>query len=80
MTLDEGVGHGYEHVSIYDGLGDGLLDSNDTNGYDDYDQWFQAMMPGLNPLGTGLDWNTWVGGTYIYPEMFHPTGMMLSTW
>ena len=38
VTTDSGITHGYNHVSVYDGLGDGLPDSNDTNGFDNYDQ------------------------------------------
>lgn len=44
--------------------------------FDDYDQWFQKLMPGKNPLATGLDWNTWHGKAYIYDEYYHPTAWL----
>jgi len=60
-TTNEGIAHGFKTRSIYDGLGNGLPSSNDTNGFDTYDQWFQKQMPGKDPMATGLDWNTWHG-------------------
>lgn len=60
-TTNTGIPHGFANTQIYDGLGTGEPAQNDTNGYDDYDQWFQSQLPGKDPLGTGLDWNTWHG-------------------
>eukprot|EP01083_Nonionella_stella_P082556 227880_1 len=45
-------------------------------GYDDYDQWFQTVLPGNDPLATGkpkMDWNSWRGASYIYNSSYHPT-------
>ena len=46
--------------------------------YDDYDKWFQTVMPGKDPQATldGVDkngWNSWLGRPYIYDEKYHPT-------
>jgi len=104
------VAHGYQHLLLYDGLGDGrpayaqpenhdfgsefqfakTLDpetfnpslknlegvncSNDA--FDDYDQYFQTILPGEDPQATGkplMDWNSWRGAPFIYNASLHPT-------
>ena len=74
-TTNSGISHGFEHVALYDGLGSGLPSDFDTEGYDNYDQWFQKQRPGSDPMATGLGWNTWRGREYVYPEFLHPTGL-----
>jgi len=77
-SSDSGIGHGWETKgNLYDGLGNGLPPSDKGQGeYDDYDQWFQTVMPGKDPMATGLDWNTWHGKPYVYPEYYHPTAWL----
>jgi hypothetical protein len=58
----------------YHFTGDQMPDSNDTNGYDDYDQWFQSQDPGINPMCNGVDWNSWAGIEYCFNSSLHPTG------
>lgn len=66
------IGHGFEFLQIYDGLGSGFNVKGQE--YDDYDRWFQKQRPGENPLKSGgLNWNTWRGSHYEYPEELHPT-------
>lgn len=72
-TSNTGISHGYEKLMLYDGLGNGFPTGNE---YDDYDQWFQQVMPGKNPMATGLNWNTWHGKTYVYDEFYHPTAWL----
>ncbi|CAJ1399204.1 unnamed protein product [Effrenium voratum] len=63
--------HGYQHLQIYDGLGNGFVNGSE---FDDYDQWFQQQLPGQDPLRSGgLDWNSWRGAPYDFEEKFHPT-------
>jgi len=65
--------HGYETEYLYDGLGTGFA-SGGT--YDTYDQYFQTVLPGKDPLATGsplMDWNSWNGAPYVYNESLHPT-------
>lgn len=65
--------HGYQNEYLYDGLGTGFASGG---AYDTYDQYFQTVLPGQNPLATGLplmDWNSWNGATYVYNESLHPT-------
>lgn len=72
-THDDGtpVTHGYEHLSLYDGL---------TEENDDYDQFFDAKMPGENPKATcDLDWNMWAACPYVYDESLHPTAWTTDT-
>ena len=67
--------HGYKYHKIYDGGGNGFPNTT-AFGYDDYDKWFQTVLPGKNPLATGLpymDWNSWRGAPYVYDEYYHPT-------
>eukprot|EP00050_Salpingoeca_kvevrii_P011924 m.18977 g.18977 ORF g.18977 m.18977 type:complete len:686 (+) comp3710_c0_seq2:3-2060(+) len=75
-TTNRGIDHGFMRTLIYDGMGDGQPLSNDTDGFDDYDRWFQQENPGKDPLGTGLDWNEWKGRPYIYEERYHPTAWL----
>eukprot|EP01084_Bolivina_argentea_P041414 76407_1 len=78
--------HGYQHFKLYDGLGSGMppqpnfMNIAGANcsaaAYDDYDQWFQTILPGDDPLATGkplMNWNSWRGAPYIYNESDHPT-------
>ena len=67
-TSDSGVAHGYAETVLYDGLGSWDAKSpHHWNGeYDNYDRYFQSVMPGKDPQATldGLDgngWNTWHG-------------------
>lgn len=76
-TVNAGISHGYERLNLYEGLGTGMPADNNTDGYDDYDRWFQARNPGKDPLATGLAWNAWRGATYAYDEDLHPTGLCL---
>jgi hypothetical protein len=76
-VLTAGIAHGYLSTQLYDGLGTGLPGSEE---YDNYDQWFQKIMPGVDPLASGgLDWNSWRGAPYIYNESLHPTAWVGST-
>ena len=63
---DAGVPHGYNGTEIYDGL-----ERNSEN--DDYDQWFEEELPGIDPMATGLTFNDYRGKPYTLPEYFHPT-------
>lgn len=72
-TTNAGISHGFERTFIYDGLGSGLPKDNDTEGFDNYDAWFQTQLPGRDPLATGLDWNAWQGRPYVYAQSLHPT-------
>lgn len=77
-TTNEGIAHGYNSTTLYDGLGTGLPPGNPTtdNEFDNYDAWFQSVLPGQNPLATGgatMDWNSWRGAAYVYDEYCHPT-------
>jgi arylsulfatase A-like enzyme len=69
-TAGHGIDHGYTTTLLYDGLGNGFPSGGE---FDNYDQWFQAEMPGKDPMATGLDWNTWHGKAYVYDEYYHPT-------
>jgi len=71
VSLDRPMDHGFESLTIYDGTGSGMPGSME---YDDYDRWFQQKMPGEHPLKSGgLQWNSWRGAPYEYPEEMHPT-------
>jgi arylsulfatase len=62
--------HGWQRQLLYDGLGDGMGEEE----FDLYDKWFQNVSGGQNPLKSGgLDWNSWRGAPYEYPEEWHPT-------
>ena len=63
---DAGVPHGYNGTDIYDGL------ERDSEN-DDYDQWFEQRLPGVDPMVTGLTFNDYRGRPYALPEYFHPT-------
>ena len=63
-TSGRGISHGFHGTDLYDGL---------TEEMDDYDQWFAALNPGVDPLATGLDWNDHRGAVYALPEYYHPT-------
>lgn len=63
---DEGVPHGYNGTQIYDGL-----ERQSEN--DDYDEWFEQTLPGVDPMITGLTFNDYRGRPYALPEYFHPT-------
>lgn len=61
------ISHGYQHTQIYDGV---------TGEEDEYYDWFETQLPGVNPLGTGaplLDFNSWNGAPYMFNESLHPT-------
>jgi len=53
----------------------GEPDGEIQNPFDDYDRWFQTQFPGQDPLKNSahLNWNTWAGNAYEYPEYAHPT-------
>eukprot|EP00808_Paulinella_micropora_P004206 g19564.t1 len=71
---DSPVSHGFQGLSIYDGCGTGFNESFEE--YDSYSRWFQAKLPGKDPLATGGDrqgWNSWAGFAYVYEEEMHPT-------
>jgi arylsulfatase len=71
---DSGIAHGFNSTLVYDGIGTGLANNDDGNEYDDYDKWFQTVMPGANPTASGgLDWNSWRGAAFMYNESVHPT-------
>ena len=62
--------HGWGQQFLYDGLGDGL----GSEEFDTYDSWFRGESGGQDPLKSGgLDWNSWRGAPYEYPEAWHPT-------
>ena len=65
-AVDAGVPHGYNGTKIYDGI-----DKSAEN--DDYDQWFEKELPGIDPMITGLTFNDYRGKAYALPEYFHPT-------
>jgi len=68
--------HEYSYLDLYDGLGNGLPQNDSNCAYDDYDEHFQYVLPGDDPLATGkplLNWNSWEGSPYIYNESIHPT-------
>ena len=79
-TDNQGINHGYQTTTLYDGLGgwDETMPHNHTGEFDDYDQWFAAVMPGKDPQATldgfdGNGWNGWNGKAYVYDEYYHPT-------
>jgi arylsulfatase A-like enzyme len=78
--------HGWGQQLLYDGIGDGFPNTTGTEEFDTYDQWFQQQMPGADPLATGaplMDWNSWRGAPYVYPEHLHPTawvGSLAQQW
>jgi arylsulfatase A-like enzyme len=75
MTITDPVLHGYQYHQLYDGLGNGLPNATGCC-FDDYDTWFQAEMPGMNPEATGapdMNWNSWRGATFKYDTQYHPT-------
>ena len=74
-TVKNGIGHGYDSLQLYDGLGSWNRSeaSNGTEGawvgeFDQYEAWFQRELPGEDPMAT-LDplindpnasvWNSW---------------------
>lgn len=79
-TTNHGIDHGYQSTTLYDGLGsyDATKPHDHVGEYDDYDQWFQSVMPGEDPQAT-LDWdrhggwNGWNGAPFVYDEYYHPT-------
>lgn len=75
VSCNCGIAHGYMDTLLYDGLGSGL--ANDTSDeFDNYDRWFAQATNGSDPLATGaplMDWNSWRGAPYVYPEALHPT-------
>jgi arylsulfatase A-like enzyme len=85
-TSNHGIAHGYGVTQLYDGLGswDPKAPTNWDGEFDDYDKWFQTVMPGKDPEAT-LDaqgaahggandgWNGWHGAAYVYDEQYHPT-------
>jgi len=70
QTTTNGIAHGYNNLTLYDGLGDGV--SRNQPYFDDYDQWFQTVQKGQNPL-CGMDWNQWKAKPYCYEAQQHPT-------
>ena len=63
-TDNQGIDHGYQHTSLYDGLPQEL---------DDYDEWFAREYPDVDPMATGLEYNDYRGVAYGLPEHLHPT-------
>ncbi len=56
---------GYQNETIYDGL---------SMYQDDYDEWFNETLPGIDPKATcHLDWNNWPACPYSFEEHMHPT-------
>eukprot|EP00729_Bicosta_minor_P003230 gene3230-7363_t len=77
-TTNKGISHGYDITQLYDGLGAWVKRSKDMSYNDEYDQWFESVMPGKDPQATldgwdGDGWNGWHGAPYVYPEYYHPT-------
>ena len=73
---DTRYAHGFADSLIYDGLGTGFANTTFPGDFDDYDAFFQAALPGMDPLATGaplMDWNSWRGAPYVYSEDLHPT-------
>jgi arylsulfatase len=62
----QGVAHGYQTMSLYDGI---------TDEPDQYHQWFEASHGGEVPEAgwPTLDMNSWRGAPYVFDEQFHPT-------
>jgi arylsulfatase len=68
--------HGWGEQFLYDGLGDGM----GSEEFDAYDKWFREESNGADPLASGgLDWNSWRGAPYKYPEAWHPTAWVART-
>lgn len=68
--------HGYQEQYLYDGLGNGRPNTTQTQEFDSYDAWFDAVTGGADPLATGngtMDWNSWRAAPYVYDEQLHPT-------
>ena len=67
-TGDKGSGtpHGYERMSLYDGL---------VGQPDDYHQWFTREMPGhkAEEGWPTLSMNSWMGAPFVFEEYLHPT-------
>eukprot|EP00929_Paragymnodinium_shiwhaense_P012130 TRINITY_DN11881_c0_g1_i2.p1 TRINITY_DN11881_c0_g1~~TRINITY_DN11881_c0_g1_i2.p1 ORF type:complete len:575 (-),score=79.99 TRINITY_DN11881_c0_g1_i2:150-1874(-) len=79
-TADTGIAHGFEELSLYDGLGNWNTSKpgNWQGERDDYVRWFSKKAPNKDPSATldGLDgsgWNTWHAKPFIYDESLHPT-------
>jgi len=64
--VGSGTPHGYQRMSIYDGL----LDQKD-----DYHQWFSREMPNhtAEQGWPTLNMNGWMGAPYVFAEYLHPT-------
>mmetsp|Transcript_5746 Transcript_5746/g.13751 ORF Transcript_5746/g.13751 Transcript_5746/m.13751 type:complete len:658 (+) Transcript_5746:137-2110(+) len=59
------IDHGYQSMELYDGL---------TEIPDNYDEYFDRMHPGEDPMATcNLEWNDWKACPYKYEEHLHPT-------
>ena len=59
------IDHGYQSMKLYDGL---------NSIPDDYDEFFDEIYPGVDPLSTcNLGWNDWRGCPYVFDEYLHPT-------
>jgi arylsulfatase len=79
-TSNQGISHGYQTTTLYDGLGsfDSTKPHDHVGEFDDYDQWFESVMPGKDPQATmdgfdGSGWNSWNGAPFVYDEYYHPT-------
>jgi len=60
------IDHGYHDMKLYDG--------NNNSIPDDYDMYFDRMLPGVDPLSTcHLGWNDWEACPYGFDEYLHPT-------
>ena len=70
FTSNSGNKHGYDERTLYDGVGDGFKNSTE---FDDYDQWFQHMKPGIDPNFGFMNHNEWISKIYPYDDMYHPT-------
>ena len=77
MSGGENPGHGFAKRYTYDGI---------IAEFDAYDRWFNASLPGRDPLATGiaefgeeLAFDDYRGAPYAYDEQFHPTAWVGAT-
>ena len=63
------IDHGYQCMELYEGI------SMHNKIKDDYDTFFESILPGVDPLSTcgGLGWNDWNACPYKFEEYLHPT-------
>ena len=71
FTSNKGISHGFSSTLLYDGIGNGF---NVTNvEFDNYDQWFQSVMPKKDPNKGFESHNEWKALPYPYDKFYHPT-------